>query len=81
VPAASLAATLAGVLATALPAHADPAGSLDPTFGTVGKVTTDFGANPSQPEIANDMLLQSDGKIVAIGRGGAPRSTPATGPS
>jgi uncharacterized delta-60 repeat protein len=39
-------------------------GSLDTTFGTGGKVTTDvFGS----PDIAADMLIQPDGKIVVVG--------------
>jgi uncharacterized delta-60 repeat protein len=38
-------------------------GSLDPTFGTDGKVVTDFGA----AESASSLVVQSDGKIVAAG--------------
>jgi uncharacterized delta-60 repeat protein len=39
-------------------------GSLDPTFGTGGKVTTDFfGGN----DAADALILQTDGKIVAAG--------------
>lgn len=38
-------------------------GSLDSTFGTGGKVTTDFGGNDQAAGVA----LQSDGKIVAVG--------------
>jgi uncharacterized delta-60 repeat protein len=38
-----------------------PDGSLDPTFGTSGKVTTDFG------ERASALVLQPDGKLVAVG--------------
>ncbi len=38
-------------------------GSLDNTFGTGGKVTTDFGTNDSGYSLA----LQSDGKIVMAG--------------
>lgn len=39
-------------------------GSLDTSFGTGGKVTTDvFGS----PDIAADMLIQPDGKIVLVG--------------
>jgi uncharacterized delta-60 repeat protein len=40
------------------------AGDLDPTFGVGGKVSTDFGADDS----ANDVAIQSDGKIVVVGR-------------
>jgi len=39
-------------------------GSLDTTFDTDGKVTTQIG---SGSEIANSVVLQSDGKIVAAG--------------
>jgi uncharacterized delta-60 repeat protein len=41
-------------------------GSLDPTFGSGGLVTTAFG----QFDIATAVVLQPDGKIVAAGRGG-----------
>ena len=65
----TMALTVAGVVATAAPAYATP-GNLDSTFGTGGVVTTDFGASPSEPEIANDMAIQPDGKIVTAGRAG-----------
>src|SRR5439155_1530712 len=65
----SVAVTCAGVVATAIPAYA-AAGDLDPTLGVGGAVTTDFGANPPEPEIANEMVIQPDGKIVAAGRAG-----------
>src|SRR2546421_5040788 len=65
----TMALTVAGVVATAVPAYATP-GNLDSAFGTGGTVTTDFGANPSEPEIANDMAIQPDGKIIAAGRAG-----------
>jgi uncharacterized delta-60 repeat protein len=39
-------------------------GSLDPAFGTGGKVLTDFGTVNDQ---ANGMAIQSDGKIVVAG--------------
>ena len=38
-----------------------PSGSLDPTFGSAGKVTTAFGGNNTA------MAVQSDGKIVMVG--------------
>ncbi|MEX2459630.1 MAG: calcium-binding protein [Actinomycetota bacterium] len=38
-------------------------GSLDTTFDTDGKVTTDFGGN----DVAADVAVQDDGKIVAAG--------------
>ncbi len=41
-----------------------PAGSLDPSFGTGGKVTTDFG---SGFDVAFALALTSDGKIVVAG--------------
>lgn len=40
-------------------------GSLDNTFGSGGKVITDFSGNF---DIINDLVIQSDGKIVAGGR-------------
>ncbi len=39
-------------------------GSLDSTFGTGGKVTTDFGTIFAQ---ANSIAVQSDGNIVVVG--------------
>src|SRR5882762_6084938 len=47
------------------------AGDLDPTFGTGGKVVTDFGEGPVN---ANSTAIQPDGKIIAAG------STLPTGP-
>jgi uncharacterized delta-60 repeat protein len=57
-------------------------GSLDTSFGTGGKVTTDFG-DPSDvgvlcppgrkdcsEDFAKDVAIQSDGKIVAVGGAG-----------
>ncbi|MGF1471252.1 MAG: hypothetical protein ACFB50_05840 [Rubrobacteraceae bacterium] len=41
-------------------------GTLDPSFGTNGTVTTDVGGNDSS--FANAVALQPDGKIVAAGR-------------
>jgi uncharacterized delta-60 repeat protein len=38
-------------------------GTLDPTFGTGGLVTTDFGGSDQ----ANGVALQTDGKIVVVG--------------
>ncbi len=38
-------------------------GDLDTTFGAGGSVTTDLGAD----EIANDVAIQTDGKIVVVG--------------
>ena len=45
-------------------ARYDPDGSLDPTFGRDGIVTTDFAA---ATDFAYAVALQSDGKIVAAG--------------
>ena len=44
-------------------ARYDVDGSLDSTFGTGGKVTTDFGAN----DIGDSVAIQNDGKIVVAG--------------
>jgi uncharacterized delta-60 repeat protein len=41
-------------------------GSLDTTFDSDGKVITDFQAGSGSERI-NDLILQSDGKIVAVG--------------
>ncbi|MFD0273974.1 calcium-binding protein [Kitasatospora sp. NPDC127111] len=57
------------VLALSLPAVAVAApGDLDPTFGTGGRVTTDFGGGEDD---ADAVAVQSDGKIVAVGYAGA----------
>src|SRR2546428_6574218 len=40
-------------------------GNLDPTFGTGGKVTTDFSGGE---DAAFAVVLQPDGKIVVAGR-------------
>jgi uncharacterized delta-60 repeat protein len=40
-----------------------PSGALDSTFGSGGRVTTDFGAN----EWANTLVVQPDGKLIAAG--------------
>jgi uncharacterized delta-60 repeat protein len=42
-------------------------GSLDPTFGSGGKVATDLGGF----DVAFGVALQTDGKIVAAGQGGS----------
>ncbi len=42
-----------------------PNGTLDTTFGTGGRVFTDFGDNYDQ---ALDVAIQPDGKILAVGR-------------
>jgi len=42
-------------------------GTLDPTFGGDGKVLTDLSAGA---DVANDVAIQSDGKIVTAGRAG-----------
>jgi uncharacterized delta-60 repeat protein/uncharacterized repeat protein (TIGR01451 family) len=40
-------------------------GDLDPSFGTDGKVTTDFLGDTDE---CHDMAIQTDGKIVLVGR-------------
>ena len=42
-----------------------PKGDLDSTFGSGGKVTTDFGS--AQDDFGNSVLIQTDGKIVLSG--------------
>jgi hypothetical protein len=61
------------LLLTPLPASAQ-AGSLDPTFGNGGIVTTDFGdQSNSNKATANAVIIQPDGKILVCG--GIPGST------
>jgi uncharacterized delta-60 repeat protein len=66
------AAALAAVLLLA-PASAQAApGSLDPTFGNGGIVTTAFGNVAfGNVDEAHGVLLQPDGKIVAVGASSA----------
>jgi uncharacterized delta-60 repeat protein len=45
-------------------ARYNPDGTLDPTFGTAGLVTTDFGGTG---DTAYAVAIQADGKIVAAG--------------
>lgn len=45
-------------------AHYNANGSLDPSFGTAGVVTTDFAGSFDN---AFDVALQHDGKIVSVG--------------
>jgi uncharacterized delta-60 repeat protein len=59
---------LAIVLASTLTSAAQSSGALDATFGTGGKVTTDFGASAGAASVA----VQPDGKIVAAGNVSAP---------
>jgi uncharacterized delta-60 repeat protein len=55
-------------------ARYNPDGSLDPTFGTGGKVRTDFGGSGlAGPDAAYAVAIQPDGKIIAAGWGGAGR--------
>jgi uncharacterized delta-60 repeat protein len=42
-------------------------GALDPTFGTGGKMTMDFGTNSPNDSEARAMVLQQDGKIILVG--------------
>ena len=44
-----------------------PDGALDPSFGSGGIQTTKFDAGWWEDEIAADLALQRDGKIVAVG--------------
>jgi uncharacterized delta-60 repeat protein len=46
-------------------ARYNPNGSLDATFGTGGKVTTDFAGDTDE---AHGLVLQPDGKLVAAGQ-------------
>jgi uncharacterized delta-60 repeat protein len=44
-----------------------PNGTLDASFGSNGKVLTNFGSDSSDSDSANALVLQSDGKIVVAG--------------
>ncbi|WP_161624873.1 hypothetical protein [Streptomyces spectabilis] len=66
-------------MVTLAPTAAAAPGDLDTGFGTGGKVTTDFGATPSEPEIGNDLLRTSSGSLFVVGRAGF--GTPGVGPS
>jgi uncharacterized delta-60 repeat protein len=59
-----VAVLMAWQLAVAAPAQAK-AGDLDRSFGTGGKVTTDFGT--PDDEVSDKMAVQADGKPVAAG--------------
>jgi len=66
-------------VAVARPAYAQAAGSLDPTFGTGGKVLTDLGDNSAGAQIqavVSDAALQSNGDIVVSGNFGLVRYLP-----
>jgi uncharacterized delta-60 repeat protein len=62
---AAASGTAASVLFNFALARYNSNGTLDLTFGTSGKVTTDFaGAS----DTANDVAVQLDGKIIAVGQ-------------
>jgi uncharacterized delta-60 repeat protein len=46
-------------------------GSLDPTFGTDGRVTTNFAGGVDQFDLAEAVTIQANGKIVAAGQDGS----------
>jgi uncharacterized delta-60 repeat protein len=65
--------------AVARPAYAQAAGSLDPAFGTGGKVLTDLGDNSAGAQIqavVSDAALQSNDDIVVSGNFGLVRYLP-----
>jgi len=43
-------------------------GTLDTSFGTSGKVTTDFAGSSDMPSEQSAVVLQGDGKIVMVGQ-------------
>lgn len=55
-----------GIFILSLNAFSQNASNLDTTFGTGGKVFTDFNGNS---EVGNDMVIQPDGKIILAGTG------------
>lgn len=73
-----MAATIAMALTAAvIPSAFAASGDLDPTFGTSGITTTDFGNNPPRPAVGTATAIQPDGKIVLAGRNGV--NVPAVG--
>lgn len=67
-PRATLVALLTGVALLAASSAGTAPGDLDPTFGTGGLVTTDFFGGG---EVAREIVVQDDGKLVAAGFTGA----------
>jgi len=63
----SIIARLVLSCAICLPGHAFAVGSLDPSFGNGGKVTTDFPGSSK----ARAVVIQTDGKIVVAGESAA----------
>ena len=53
-------------------AEYDTNGSLDPTFGTNGVVSVDFGSSNSSamPPAGDSLLIQTDGKVIVGGMSG-----------
>lgn len=64
---AVVALSLSGLLSSPSPAAAAP-GALDPSFDGDGRVVTDFGVGDADQ--AEAVAVQSDGRIVAVGRAG-----------
>jgi uncharacterized delta-60 repeat protein len=57
-------------------ARLTPTGALDPTFATGGKRTFHFGGGSSGlVDVAFGIAVQSDGKVIAVGRGAASAAT------
>ncbi|UQA95610.1 NHL repeat-containing protein [Streptomyces halobius] len=67
---AAICALVLGVMVAFAPTAVAAPGDLDTRFSSDGKTTTDFSGTPAQPDIANDVAVQPDGKIIAAGRGG-----------
>src|SRR5262249_42678580 len=63
----NLALLALSLVLTAKISSAQTAGTLDSTFGTGGKVTTDFGGSGAA---ARTVAVQADGKILAAGVAG-----------
>jgi len=61
-------ATVGGATRVALVRY-DTTGTLDPTFGTAGTVTTAINGRVDE---AKGIAVQSDGKIVVVGRTAVP---------
>ncbi|MFP3991842.1 hypothetical protein U9R90_31085 [Streptomyces sp. E11-3] len=75
---AAVSALAVGLVVALAPTAVAAPGDLDTGFGTGGKVTTDFGATPSEPEVGNDLLRTANGSLFVAGRRGF--NIPGVGP-
>ena len=63
----NLALLASSLIVTSQFMSAQTAGTLDPTFGTGGRVTTFFGGDGPNGDEAHSVVVQKDGKLVVGG--------------